>query len=78
MMCHSHSHACVQFDSLVVVVSLMSIYRITRMMHARALFYWKINEFFGRKKIQEEGAKYFELYFYFLTALYKRDRAWDG
>jgi hypothetical protein len=36
----------VQFDSLVVVVSLMSIYRITRMMHARALFYWKINEFF--------------------------------
>lgn len=63
MMCHSHSLgsiACVQFDSLVVVVSLMSIYRITRMMHARALFYWKINEFFWEKEDTRggQGAKF--------------------
>jgi hypothetical protein len=45
----------VQFDSLVVVVSLMSIYRITRMMHARALFYWKINEFFWEKEDTRGG-----------------------
>ena len=46
------------------------------MMHARALFYWKINEIFWEEEdTKEEGAKYFELYFYFLlTALYKRDR----